>query len=145
MGRSTEDTEGGTAVDDIQIPDKLRYSAEDEWARLEGDRVTVGISDFAQQQLGDIVFVELPEVGEVFAKGQVFGVVESVKAVSDLFAPIAGEILEINTSLADAPDAVNEDCYGRGWLVVFRPSDPGEIEGLMDAATYERSVAKRAD
>ena len=136
---------GGATMDEFRIPDELRYSEADEWGRLEGDRVTVGISDFAQQQLGDIVFVELPEVGDVFSQGQVFGVVESVKAVSDLFAPIAGEILEVNSSLADAPDAVNEDCYGRGWLVVFRPADPGDFEGLMDSGSYASNVAKRAE
>lgn len=132
-------------MDEFRIPDELRYSEADEWARVEGDRVTVGISDFAQQQLGDIVFVELPELGDVFSQGQAFGVVESVKAVSELFAPVAGEILEVNSSLADAPDSVNEDCYGRGWLVVFRLADPSDLEALMDAGSYASNVAKRAE
>jgi len=132
-------------VDDIRIPDDLRYSEADEWVRVEDDRVTVGISDFAQQQLGDVVFVELPDVGEVFSQGQVFGTVESVKAVSDLFSPIAGEILEVNTSLADAPGTLNEDCYGSGWLAVFRLSEPGDLDALMDSRDYAGSVAKRAE
>lgn len=127
------------------IPETLLYSAEDEWARVEEQRVTVGITDFAQQQLGDIVFVELPAVGDVFAKGDTFGVIESVKAVSDLFAPVAGEILEVNTSLADAPDTVNEDCYGPGWLAVLQASDSAEIEALMDAGAYAKYVAERDD
>jgi len=127
------------------IPETLLYSAEDEWVRVEEQRVTVGITDFAQQQLGDIVFVELPEVGDVFAKGDAFGVIESVKAVSDLFAPVAGEILEVNTSLADAPDTLNEDCYGPGWIAVFQASNPAEVESLMDAGAYAEHVAKRDD
>ena len=127
------------------MPEKLLYSAEDEWARVEEQRVTVGITDFAQQQLGDIVFVELPEVGDVFTRGDAFGVIESVKAVSDLFAPVAGEILEVNTSLADAPDMVNEDCYGRGWIAVFQVSDPDGMESLMDAGAYSKHVAERDD
>ena len=132
-------------MDEFRIPDELYYSAEDEWARLEGERVTVGISDFAQQQLGDIVFVELPQVGETFARGDTIGVVESVKAVSDLFAPVSGKILEVNTSLADSPDTVNEDCYGQGWLVVFQRSDPDDFKVLMDAPSYKGSVAARSD
>lgn len=132
-------------MDEIQIPDDLRYSEDDEWARADADRVTVGISDFAQQQLGDVVFVELPEVGEVFSHGQVFGTVESVKAVSDLFAPISGEILEVNTSLADSPGTLNEDCYGKGWLVVFQLSEPAGLEALMDSKAYASNVAKRAE
>jgi len=130
---------------DYEIPDDLRYSEEDEWARLEDDRVVVGITDYAQQQLGDIVFVELPEVGAVFTKGDSFGVVESVKAVSDLCAPLSGEILAVNQELVDRPEAVNEECYDSGWMVLFAPSDPGELATLLDAEAYRKYVDERAE
>lgn len=130
---------------DYELPKSLRYSQEDEWARAEGDRVTVGVTDYAQQQLGDIVFVELPEVGANIERGEPFGVIESVKAVSDLFAPISGEILEVNTALSEQPEAVNEDCYGEGWMVAVRLADPSEVEALMDAAAYEQHLKNRSD
>jgi len=131
---------------DYEIPDDLRYSEEDEWARLEeDDRVVVGITDYAQQQLGDIVFVELPEVGATFDKGNSFGVVESVKAVSDLCAPVSGEVLEVNEELDDRPEAVNEECYDSGWMVVFAPSDPAELTTLLDAEAYRKFVEERDD
>ena len=130
---------------DYEIPDDLRYSEEDEWARLEDDRVVVGITDYAQQQLGDIVFVELPEVGATFTKGDSFGVVESVKAVSDLRAPLSGEILAVNQELVDRPEAVNEECYDSGWMVIFAPSDPGELATLLDAEAYLKYVEERAE
>ena len=101
---------------EYDFPETLRYSREDEWARVEGDAIVVGVTDYAQQQLGDIVYVELPEVGAVVSAGDPFGVIESVKAVSDLFAPISGEIAAVNTDLAETPEAVNEDCYGDGWM-----------------------------
>ena len=128
-----------------EIPGNLRYSREDEWARAEGDRVVVGVTDFAQQQLGDIVFVELPELGATYDKGNPFGVVESVKAVSDLFAPLSGEIVAVNQELVDRPEAVNEDCYDNGWMVVFAPSDPGELGTLLDAEAYRKYVDERAE
>jgi glycine cleavage system H protein len=128
---------------DTSIPADLRYSEQDEWARTEGDRVTVGITDYAQQQLGDVVFVELPEVGDAIVRGEPFGVIESVKAVSDLYAPLSGEVLEVNEALGDAPEKVNQDCYGEGWILVLRPSDTGEE--LLDAAAYARHVAERED
>ena len=130
---------------EIEIPTNLHYSLEDEWVREEGERVVVGITDYAQDQLGDIVFVELPEVGASFAKGDSFGVVESVKAVSDLYAPIGGEVVEINEALADNPEAVNEGCYGEGWMVAFAPSDRGEIASLLDAEGYRKHVDDRSD
>ena len=130
---------------DYEIPDDLRYSEEDEWARLEDDRVVVGITDYAQEQLGDIVFVELPEVGATFTKGDSFGVVESVKAVSDLRAPLSGEILAVNQELVDRPEAVNEECYDSGWMVLFAPSDPGELATLLDAEAYRKYVDERAE
>jgi glycine cleavage system H protein len=128
-----------------EIPDDLRYSEEDEWARVEDGRVVVGITDYAQQQLGDIVFVELPEVGATYDKGNPFGVVESVKAVSDLCAPLSGEIIEVNQELVDRPEAVNEDCYDVGWMVVFAPSDPAELGTLLDAEAYLKLVDERAE
>jgi glycine cleavage system H protein len=131
---------------DYEIPDDLQYSEEDEWARVEeDDRVVVGITDYAQQQLGDIVFVELPEPGATYDKGNPFGVVESVKAVSDLYAPLSGEIVEVNEELVDRPEAVNEECYDSGWMVVFAPSDPDEIGTLLDAEAYRKHVDERAE
>ena len=130
---------------DIEIPDDLRYSREDEWVRTEGDRVVVGITDYAQDQLGDIVFVELPEVGATFDKGAAFGVVESVKAVSDLYAPSGGEVVAVNEALADSPEAVNEGPYGDGWMVAFAPSDAAELEALLDAAGYRQHIDDRSD
>jgi glycine cleavage system H protein len=130
---------------DYEIPDDLRYSEEDEWARVEDGRVVVGITDYAQQQLGDIVFVELPEMGATFTKGDTFGVVESVKAVSDLCAPLSGEIVEVNQELVDRPEAANEDCYGTGWMVVCAASNPDELDKLLDAQAYRKFVDERAE
>jgi glycine cleavage system H protein len=130
---------------EIQIPDELRYSSDDEWVRVEEGRVTVGITDYAQQQLGDIVFVELPGAGASFKKGEAFGVVESVKAVSDLSAPISGEVIEVNDTLTDQPEAVNEACYTNGWMVAFAPSNPAEIDSLLDSAAYRKYVEERGD
>ena len=132
-------------MSEYELPKDLRYSKEDEWARRDGKRVTIGVSDYAQQQLGDIVFVELPEVGRNIETGEPFGVVESVKAVADLFAPIAGEVVEVNAALAEQPEAVNEDCYGDGWMIVVAPSDPAEIQALMDQAAYEQHIQSRTD
>ncbi len=125
------------------IPEALRYSEEDEWARAEGERVTIGVTDFAQQQLGDVVFVELPEVGRRFEKGEPFGVIESVKTVADLYSPISGEIVEVNQGLGETPEAVNEDCYGEGWMIVMQGADAAELTGLLDAAGYRTNIAAR--
>ena len=130
---------------DYDIPGHLRYSEEDEWARLEGNRVTTGISDYAQQQLGDIVFVELPEIGKVLDLGEPFGVIESVKAVSDLYAPVAGEVVEVNEVLAEQPETVNEDCYGEGWMIAIQVEDPSVLASLMDAAAYIKHVGDRSE
>lgn len=130
---------------DYDLPDNLRYSQEDEWARIEGGRATVGVTDYAQQQLGDIVFVELPSVGKTFEKGEPFGVIESVKAVSDLFAPLSGEVVEVNGGLTDEPESVNEGCYGDGWMITIELANETETEGLMDAAAYAAFIAERAD
>jgi len=113
-----------------------RYTRDHEWIRLDGDTATIGITDYAQEQLGDIVFVELPEVGQALEKGGEFCVVESVKAASEVFAPVAGEVTAVNAALADQPGTVNEAPEGEGWLIRIRPSDKAEIEGLMDAAAY---------
>ena len=127
------------------IPEHLRYSEEDEWARLEGNRVTTGISDYAQQQLGDIVYVELPELGRVLDAGEPFGVIESVKAVSDLYAPVAGEVVEVNEVLAEQPEAVNEDCYGDGWMIAIQVEDASALANLLDAAAYLKHVNDRSE
>ena len=131
---------------DYDLPETNRYSRDDEWVReADPGLYRVGISDYAQQQLGDVVFVELPEVGAKFDSGQAFGVIESVKAVSDLFIPIGGEIIEVNHALEDAPEIVNEDCYGAGWLVTIRPHDPAQVDALMDTSAYSAHIAERGD
>lgn len=118
-------------------PDDLRYTKEHEWARADGNRVTVGITRFAVEALGDITQVDLPKEGESIAKDAVFGTVESVKAVSDLFAPVTGKVMKVNDPLGDSPEYVNEDCYDEGWLIVVEMSNPTELETLMSAAQYE--------
>lgn len=123
------------------IPADLRYTKEHEWAKLEGDKARVGITAFAQEQLGDVVFVELPKVGTKVTAMKTFGVVESVKAVSDLFAPLSGEVVEANTELTKKPETVNSDPYGQGWMIVIKLSNPKEMDGLMSAADYEKLVA----
>ena len=129
----------------MNIPSDLRFSPDDEWIRRDDGRVVVGITDYAQQQLGDIVFVELPEVDTEVTQGRPFGVIESVKAVSDLNAPLTGRIVEVNAMLIDKPETVNEDCYGDGWICVISPSAESEIEGLLDAAAYRRHVDERSE
>ena len=125
----------------MSIPDDLRYSKDHEWARLENDTATVGITDFAQGELGDIIFVEFPNVGDSFNKGETFGTVEAVKTVADLFMPISGEITAINSNLEDAPEEVNNDPYGAGWMVKIKPANPDEWDGLLDAKGYEDLIA----
>jgi len=123
------------------VPDNLHYSKDHEWVRVDGDTAVIGITDHAQEQLGDVVYVELPKAGDEFAANDSFGSVESVKAVSDVIAPLSGEVLEVNSAVADAPETVNEDPYGEGWLVRVRLSDPGEADSLMDAEAYRRHLA----
>jgi glycine cleavage system H protein len=123
-------------------PVDLRYTQEHEWARVEGRRARVGVTHYAQDQLGDVVFVELPKVGTRVRHMQSFGVVESVKAVSDLFAPLSGEVAEVNQSLTEHPEQVNQDPYGAGWLIVIEMSDPKELDALMNAADYEAYLQK---
>ncbi len=121
-------------------PAELKYTREHEWARAEGKRARVGITDYAQDQLGDVVFVELPKVGTRVSQMQPFGVVESVKAVSDLYAPLSGEVVEVNESLAQRPEQVNQDPYGAGWMIVIALADEKELGGLMSAADYEAFI-----
>lgn len=128
---------------DYSIPTKLRFTKDDEWIVQDGADVVVGVTDYAQSQLGDIVFVELPPVGTTTAAGSPFGTIESVKAVSDLFAPLSGEVVAINEALVDKPELVNESCYEQGWLIRLRPSNPGELAQLLDAAAYQASIETR--
>ena len=122
-------------------PDDLRYSKDHEWVRVEGSRATIGITNFAADELGDIVFVELPEPGTKVAQFASFGVVESVKAVSDLFAPVSGEVAEINEALREKPELVNADPFGEGWMLKVELSSPDEVEQLMDAVAYQAQTA----
>jgi len=122
------------------VPADLLYTREHEWAKVEGDRARIGITAFAQEQLGDVVFVELPKVGARVTALKTFGVVESVKAVSDLFAPVSGEVVEVNAELAMKPETVNADPYGQGWMIVVKAADPKELSGLLSAADYEALI-----
>jgi glycine cleavage system H protein len=122
-------------------PDDLRYSKEHEWVRVEDGRATIGITSFAADELGDIVFVELPEVGTELRQFATFGVVESVKAVSDLYAPVSGAVTEINEALRDRPELLNADPFGEGWIARVELADPGELDGLMDAEAYAAETA----
>ena len=123
------------------VPADLRYTKEHEWARREGDRARVGITAYAQEQLGDVVFVELPKVGARVSAMKTFGVVESVKAVSDLYAPLTGEVVAVNEALSKQPEVVNRDPYGDGWMVVIALADPAEYDALLSAEAYERLIA----
>jgi glycine cleavage system H protein len=125
-------------------PSELRYDKEHEWVRAEGDDAIIGISDFAQDQLGEVVFVDLPETGTQVVAGETFGEIESVKSVSDLFSPVTGSVVEVNTALSDTPETVNEDPYGDGWLVKVKMTDASEADGLMSADDYEAFVAGEA-
>ena len=124
------------------VPPDLRYTREHEWAKQEGGRIRVGITAFAQEQLGDVVFVELPKLGAKVTQHKEFGVVESVKAVSDLYAPVSGEIAEVNGALSSAPETVNQDPYGQGWMLVVVPSNPAEWDQLLTSAQYEELIAR---
>ncbi len=124
------------AIEELNLPEDVRYTDDHEWAQQNGDAVRIGISDYAQDQLGDIVFVELPEVGDSFDKGEEFGTVESVKAVSELYMPMAGEIMAINEALEDEPELVNNEPYAGGWMIEIKPNDAAELEGLKSKADY---------
>lgn len=125
----------------MTVPADLRYTKDHEWVRVDGDEATVGITEYAASQLGDIVFVELPEVGRDLTQFAAFGVVESVKAVSDLFAPLTGSVTATNDSLAGSPEQVNGDPYGEGWMVRIKLADAGEVDGLLDADAYDALIA----
>jgi glycine cleavage system H protein len=125
------------------IPTDLKYTKEDEWIRVDGDEATVGITDYAQDSLSDIVYLELPDVGDSFAMGDTFGVVESVKAAADLYMPLSGEVTAVNESLIDAPETVNSDPYGEAWMIRFKISEPSQLDDLMDAAAYTEYLADR--
>jgi len=124
----------------MNIPAELKYTKEHEWVRVEGDVAVIGITDFAQSELGDIVYVEIETVGETLDQDEVFGSVEAVKTVSDLFMPVSGEIIEFNEGLESNPEAVNKDAYGDGWMIKVKLSNPSEVDALMDAAAYQALV-----
>jgi len=124
----------------MNIPEELKYTTDHEWLRLEGDTGTVGITDYAQHELGDIVFVELPEIGQQVSKGDTLATIEAVKTVADIYAPVSGEVIAVNEALNEAPEKVNSDPYGEGWVVKMKLSDTAEIETLMDAAAYRQQV-----
>ncbi|MFA5564501.1 MAG: glycine cleavage system protein GcvH [Acidimicrobiia bacterium] len=124
----------------MNVPVELRYSSDHEWVRVEGERLRVGITDYAQDALGDVVYAELPEVGQVVEAGEAFGEVESTKSVSDIFAPVAGTVVEVNAELADSPERLNDDPYGEGWLCVLEPQDASAIDTLMSASEYEALI-----
>ena len=129
----------------MEFPEDLKYSKEHEWVLVEGGVATVGITDYAQDQLGDIVFVELPAVGDKVSKEDAFGVIESVKAVSDIYAPVSGKVVEVNDDLPENPEMLNEDSYGDGWIIKVEMSDPDELLDLMAAAEYEEYVAEEKE
>ena len=123
-------------ISELKLPENLRYSTDHEWARMEGENVRVGISDYAQDQLGEIVFVEVPEIGAVFKMGEVFGTLESVKAVAEMMIPIGGEVVAVNTELENAPELVNHEPYDGGWIVELKPEDVSEMDRLMNQKAY---------
>ncbi|NOZ07314.1 MAG: glycine cleavage system protein GcvH [FCB group bacterium] len=125
----------------MNVPDDLKYSADHEWVRADGETVTVGITDYAQGELGDVIFIEFPEPGDTVAAGDTFGTVEAVKTVADLFAPLSGEVLEVNSALEDSPESVNKDPYGTGWIVRIKAGNPEELTRLMDAKAYREHIS----
>ncbi|MBI4665719.1 MAG: glycine cleavage system protein GcvH [Nitrospinae bacterium] len=124
----------------MKFPDNLKYTKDHEWARVDGDTVVVGITDFAQHELGDIVFVELPATGRTLSAGETFGVAESVKTVSDLYSPISGEVVEVNDGLEGRPELVNKEPYGGGWMIKIKPSNPAEVNSLLTSAAYSALI-----
>lgn len=126
----------------MNFPTDVKYTKDHEWIRVEGEVAYVGITDYAQSELGEIVYVDITTEGETVAKEEVFGTIEAVKTVSDLFMPVSGEVVEVNPELEDAPQLINEDAYGKGWIIKVALSDMAEIEGLLSAADYEQLIAK---
>jgi glycine cleavage system H protein len=129
----------------VEILDELKYTKEHEWARIEDDLVVIGITDYAQDALGEIVYIELPSEGDEVTKGNPFGAVESTKSVSDLYAPISGEVVEVNEALLDSPEVINEDPYGEGWMIKVKPYDIGELQDLMDSEEYTEFIEKESE
>ncbi len=129
----------------MDFPDDLKYTKEHEWCRIQGPRAIIGITDHAQDQLGDIVYVELPEVGDQVKKGEAFGVVESTKAVSELFSPVTGKVVEVNDPLSDAPETINEDPYEEGWMIQVEVADASELASLLDAAGYKKFLQEESE
>jgi glycine cleavage system H protein len=127
-------------LDELKLPDDVRYSDDHEWARQEGERIRIGISDFAQDRLGDITFVELPEVGDVLNQGDEFGTVESTKAASEMLLPVSGEVAAVNKALEEAPDLINKDPYGRGWIIELNPTHIAEFDELMSKDDYQKML-----
>jgi glycine cleavage system H protein len=125
-------------------PEEYRYSKEHEWIKIDGDQGKIGITDYAQQQLGDVVFVELPDVGSSFGASEVFGNIESVKAVSELFSPVSGEVVEVNQATVDSPELVNKDPHRDAWLIVIKLTNPAEVEGLLSAADYQKYIEEES-
>ena len=125
----------------MNIPTELKYTNDHEWAKVDGNMATIGITDYAQGELGDIVYVELPEVDEELEKGAAFGTIEAVKAVADLFSPLSGKVVEINEALEDAPETINQEPYGSGWMFKIELADAGELGEMMDAAAYEQHIS----
>lgn len=126
----------------MNFPGNVKYSNTHEWIRVEGEIGWIGITDYAQSELGDVVFVELPAAGSKIAQGKSFGTIEAVKAVSDIYGPVSGEVLEANKEVQSVPDAVNKDPYGKGWMIKMKIGNPGELAGLLDAEAYKKLVAK---
>ena len=126
----------------MNIPDNLKFTHDHEWICMEGELATVGISEFAQAELGDVVFVEIETAGETLGKGEVFGTVEAVKTVSDLFMPVTGEVIEVNTELADKPELVNKDPFGKGWMIRIKVIDPSQLDSLLSAADYRKMIGE---
>jgi glycine cleavage system H protein len=124
----------------MNVPEELRYSTDHEWARVDGDRITVGITDYAQDALGDVVYVDLPAEGATVERGGVLGEVESTKSVSEIYSPVSGEVAAVNTALRDAPERLNSDPYGDGWICILVPSDAGAVDGLLDAGAYRQLI-----
>ena len=129
-------------IKDLDLPEDLRYTEDHEWAKLEGDAATIGVTDYAQGQLGDIVFVETPQPGDKFQKGDEFGTVESVKAVAELYMPVAGEVLLVNKALEDAPELLNKSPYTEGWIIRIKPDDLSQLGGLMDKGAYLKMLER---
>lgn len=129
----------------VQIPDELKYTNDHEWIMEEGELLVIGITDYAQDALGEIVYIELPGEGDEITKGDPFGAVESTKAVSDMYAPVSGDVVEVNEALLDSPETINEDPYGEGWMIKVRPYDPDEIKDLLDFDKYTEHVEKEME